>query len=383
MMTLINYRSVVSILLVATLTIVGTAIACGQAERTIDIPTPGPAEPTPAPSPLSLPADDASHNSPIEWWYYNGHLKNDQGDEFSFHYVVFSTFSQITNRSLQYAQMGISDIQIGEHRNHRSSSIPTSKQNDVIDSEEDLLNIDLGNFQLKIDTNGNHSLSSSDQTQHQQLELTLQQGQNVMLHEGIGWMQWPFGWTYYYSYPRMKAEGTLTFDGVKTDVTGEVWFDHQWGDFFVVGKPAGWQWFAMHLDNGDSIMVSEVRGADGEVIAIDGTLTTPDGTQRIFDAEKDNIQIQQLEQWTSPHTNGIYPSKWRIILEEEKLDMILQPVIADQEIPAIPIGNKAAAYWEGRADIFDSNSNQMIGRAYVELSGYVDPDPLRWQTNSR
>ena len=370
------------ITLAATLTIIGSAAACVQAERTIDMPTPGPAEPTPKPSPLWLPADDAPHNAPIEWWYYNGHLKNDQGDEFSFHYVVFSAFSQTTNRSLQYAQMGISDIQMGEHRNHRSNSISSSQQNNAINSEH-LLDIDLGNFQLKIDSNGNHSLSSSDQTQHQQLELTLQQSQNVMLHEDIGWMQWPFGWTYYYSYPRMKAEGTLTFDGIKANVTGEVWFDHQWGDFFVVGKPAGWQWFAMHLDNGDSIMVSEVRGADGEVIAIDGTLTRLDGTQRIFEAENDNIQIQQLDQWISPHTNGIYPSKWRIVLEEEKLDMIIQPVIADQEIPAMPLGNKAAAYWEGRADIFDSNSNQIIGRAYVELSGYVEPEPLRWKTNTR
>ena len=94
-----------------------------------------------------------------------------------------------------------------------------------------------------------------------------------MLHDGIGWMDWPFGWTYYYSYPRIKAAGTLTIGGRDVDVTGEVWFDHQWGDFFVVGKPAGWQWFAVsHLDDGSSLMISEVRGADGEVIGVDRPL---------------------------------------------------------------------------------------------------------------
>jgi len=55
------------------------------------------------------------------------------------------------------------------------------------------------------------------------------------------------------------AEGTLTIEGVEADVEGEVWFDHQWGDFYVIGKPAGWQWFALHLDDGSSLMVSEVR----------------------------------------------------------------------------------------------------------------------------
>ena len=38
---------------------------------------------------IQLPKDDAPHNTPMEWWYYNGHLKTASGKAYSFHYTVF------------------------------------------------------------------------------------------------------------------------------------------------------------------------------------------------------------------------------------------------------------------------------------------------------
>jgi hypothetical protein len=38
---------------------------------------------------VQLPRDDAPHEDYMEWWYYNGHLKADDGRAFSFHYVFF------------------------------------------------------------------------------------------------------------------------------------------------------------------------------------------------------------------------------------------------------------------------------------------------------
>ena len=38
---------------------------------------------------VSLPADEASHDAPIEWWYFNGFVADDEGKEYAFHFVVF------------------------------------------------------------------------------------------------------------------------------------------------------------------------------------------------------------------------------------------------------------------------------------------------------
>ncbi len=43
------------------------------------------------------------------------------------------------------------------------------------------------------------------------------------------------GGSYYYSRPRMAADGTLSARRPDVPVTGEAWFDHQWGDFISVG----------------------------------------------------------------------------------------------------------------------------------------------------
>ena len=356
-------------------------IACtGQIEAR-EIPTPGPPEPTPQPRALELPAADASHPAPIEWWYYNGHLRSDFGEEFSFHFVIFQTQSEGSDNTFEFGQAGITDVSRRDHLPIISDRFVSRQSTE--ETSENLLGLNLGNFTLDIEADGIHALQALDEATGTKIRLRTVAPDTVpypaMLHDGIGWMDWPFGWTYYYSYPRMATEGTLTIEGREIDVAGEIWFDHQWGDFFVVGKPAGWQWFAVHLDDGRSLMVSEVRGADGEVIGVEGTLIDSSGQQRVLDADQDGIELYVLDHWTSPHTGGEYPAKWRLRIESKSIDVTMSPTIADQEVPAMPMGNGAAAYWEGRIEIYDTDTGLRTGVAFAELSGYVDPEPLSWQ----
>ena len=247
----------------------------------------------------------------------------------------------------------------------------------------ELVSFDFGGFFLDIKYQEGHVLEAFDTGSETGLKLKTETPSSVMLHEGVGWMDWPFGWTYYYSYPRMAAEGVVMIEGREIDVEGEVWFDHQWGDFFVVGKPAGWQWFALHLDDGSSLMISEVRGGDGEVIATDGTLVDLDGEQKTLEDEVGGIRLEVLDYWTSPDTAGEYPNRWRLVVEALGLDVTMSPVVADQEVPALPFGNKAAAYWEGRVDVYDTVSGESKGVGFAELSGYVEPERLSWRNAVR
>ena len=40
---------------------------------------------------MSLPEDEAPHETPIEWWYFNGFVWDEEGDEYSFHFVTFQS----------------------------------------------------------------------------------------------------------------------------------------------------------------------------------------------------------------------------------------------------------------------------------------------------
>ena len=356
-------------------------IACSPRITPLDIPSPGPPEATPAPRALNLPADDAAHHAPIEWWYYNGHLISNIGTQYAFHFVIFQTQADEDAVVFEVGHSGITDIGSGEHINMHSN-IFRSIEPRAYDTSDNLIELDLGNFALEIGNDGSHAFSASDAAGLDNLRLQINPPSATMLHQEIGWMEWPFGWTYYYSYPRMKASGTITIGGREIAVNGDVWFDHQWGDFFVVGKPAGWQWFAIHLDDGSSLMISEVRGVEGEVLSIDGTLISSDSNHQVMDADKDGITIDVKDHWVSTATGGRYPSLWRLRVAAIDLDVMMKATVADQEVPASPYGNQAAAYWEGRVDVRDALSGNIVGRGFAELSGYVDPAPLIWRAET-
>jgi len=222
---------------------------------------------------------------------------------------------------------------------------------------------------------GSHSFVANDGDTG--LSLIMEAITPVMLHNEIGWLPTEAGATYYYSWPRQEAVGQLVLDGEVLNVVGTSWFDHQWGDFFVLGKPAGWQWFAIQLSDGGSLMITESRGIDGEIAATYGTYMSPDGTVSHLDGDADGIDLIAIGRWTSPETGATYPSGWGLIVDSLGLDLELIPAANDQEVQG---GLSAAStYWEGKVLIGGiQNGYPISGNAFVELSGYVDPEPVEW-----
>jgi len=195
---------ILGLMMVVSVVAAGTACVGGAEPRVI--PTPGPPEPTPAPRALSLPADDASHTAPIEWWYYNGHLVSDAGDDYSFHFVIFQTQNDQSLETFEIGQAGIADVSSGVHH-HLSSDGFGVVEVEGEATDRDLVSLELLNFSLGIDVDGGNVLEAWDETSGTGFSLRMSKPETVMLHEGVGWMDWPFGWTYYYSYPRMRLRG--------------------------------------------------------------------------------------------------------------------------------------------------------------------------------
>ena len=71
-----------------------------------------------------------------------------------------------------------------------------------------------------------------------------------------------------------------------------------------------------------------------------------------------------------------YPSGWRLRVRSEGLDLRVLPLLADQENrlasgepgPDIP-------YWEGAAEVLSWSGATVLGRGFVELTGYRSPIP--------
>ena len=168
--------------------------------------------------------------------------------------------------------------------------------------------------------------------------------------------------SYYYSLTRLEADGTVTLDGRSFDTRGRAWLDREWSTSALGPEQAGWDWFALQLDDGRDIMLYRLRRKDGATSRWSaGVIVAPDGA--ITRLEADDFRLEVLDRWASPR-GGSYPSRWRLHLDPLDQPLTVAPVLADQELAA------TVRYWEGAVDVLADG--EPIGRGYMELTGYAD-----------
>jgi predicted secreted hydrolase len=199
------------------------------------------------------------------------------------------------------------------------------------------------------------------------IDLRLETDRPPALHDGDGWIDFgPAGGSYYYSRTRMTAIGSIRLGDADVPVSGIAWFDHQWGDFISVGG-AGWDWFAVNLDDGTDLSFSIVRDPAGGLPLVYGTAVAPDGSVRHLD--RDAFSIEVTGRWTSPRTGADYPAGWRIEVPADDLTIELRPTVPDQELDTRP--TTGVVYWEGSQLVAAERAGTRLGgEAYVELTGY-------------
>jgi len=351
--------------------------ACGPMDDANSVdPTPSDGQPTPTRAaaaylkslediqPVQFPEDEAPHDVLTEWWYYTGHLFTEDGARYGFEYVFFQ------------AERGAFPPYYAAHFAVTDSANETFRYEERLGG--DAPQPTEQGFSLRLDdwsmsgALGTDTLSAT--MEDVAFDLTLTAVKEPALHNDIGYVDFgPAGGSYYYSRTRMAAEGTLTVDGEPVTVTGDVWFDHQWGNFIQVGA-GGWDWFAVQMENGEDLTISLIRAESGAVVISYGTLVAEDGSTTNLTAA--DFIVSATEEWTSPHTGSTYPSRWTIELPEYGWRIDLDPSMNDQELNTqISTG---VTYWEGEVVVTgEIDGAPTTGLGYVELTGYADGETSR------
>jgi predicted secreted hydrolase len=171
--------------------------------------------------------------------------------------------------------------------------------------------------------------------------------------------------SYYVSQTRLETTGSVRVDDQEYGVSGTSWSDHEFSTSALGPNQVGWDWFSIQLDDGSELMVYTIRRADGSVDDFSkGTLIYPDGSTRAL--TKDDFQVQVEDTWSSPHSDGVYPSAWTVLVPSEGLALLIRPHMADQEL------NLSFVYWEGAVKVEgEKNGVAVSGNGYVELTGYA------------
>jgi predicted secreted hydrolase len=147
-------------------------------------------------------------------------------------------------------------------------------------------------------------------------------------------------------------------------VEGTSWLDREWGTSALGKEQAGWDWFALQLSDGRDLMFYRLRRTGGGADPYSaGTLVLQDGSGKALSLE--DVRIDALDYWTSPESGARYPSRWRLRLPSEGLELEIVPLLADQEL------RTSVRYWEGAVSVRGTAHGKAIGGGgYVELTGY-------------
>ncbi|GJM21879.1 MAG: carotenoid 1,2-hydratase [Planctomycetota bacterium] len=332
---------------------------------------------------LRLPADHANHpRTRTEWWYFTGQLFAEDGREFGFQSTWFrralrerlpTQAPPLAVRDVLLYHGALADVdrartQFTERvsRDHAPWARASEERLEVVtldaslldpvgDGARVLLDAPVGDARLRvaIDFGTVTPLAHGEEP-----GLSLKGSE-------AGQASW------YYSLPRLPLSGSLQLaDGSELAVSGEAWFDHEFGSSQLGDEQVGWDWFSVALDDGSELMLYQLRHTDGSADATSSaTLRRPDGSQRHL--RREDFELEVLERWTSPRSRARYPAEWALRIPSEALELRVRPRFADQELSTS--GSTGVVYWEGLCEFVGERAGgAVMGAGYVELVGYAD-----------
>ncbi len=331
-------------------------------------PVPATVESLSQPSAVAVvfPDDEGPHDTPIEWWYFNGMLRDEDGGEYSYHFVTFQ--SEGSSGGIPH----LLQATLGDHRSGKHYHAETPALAPVL-PEAAGVDIATGNWLMRGGPDGyDMRFQLSGPNGPVGLELSAVSRREPVLHGGSGLVEMgpEAGSTYYYSRTRLAVSGWIEDTGGRREVTGPGWMDHQWGD--VTRRDIGWDWSSIQLDDGSDLMVAVIWHPDGRRrLAGHGTYLEPDGDVTHY--HEDDISITPLGAWVSPETGIEYPSGWRVEVAPLGLELELTPYVEQAEFTS---GFIKVSYWEGAVSVTGQRGGQSVtGWGFVELVGY-DPKQL-------
>ena len=330
---------------------------------------------------ISFPRDHGSHDDArVEWWYVTGQLETLSGRRLGYQLTFFRTgiedgpkgarASSFAARDLFLAHFALTNAAAGTFRfaekMHRTGV-------GAAFAREDRLGVANEDWRLE-EVGGRLVLFASDAGDELSLLLTPEKppvlhGEGGLSRKGTE----PDAVSRYVSLTRLRSEGWWTSGGKSEAVSGLSWFDHEWGSGSIGKDTAGWDWFAVHLDDGRDLMLYRLRGAGGGGTPhSSGTLVERDG--RAVPLAAADFTIDETARWKSARSGGNYPARWILRVPRAGIAVEVVPLVKDQEL--VTGKSTRVTYWEGACDVTAPGGGLPLGRAYVEMTGYAGTGAL-------
>jgi len=325
----------------------------------------------------AFPRDHGKHpDFQTEWWYFSGNLQSAGNRRWGFQLTFFRRSlvktptrknSSWAVRDLYPAHFALSDV---KNRAFFHCELIAREGPGLAEAATDRLRVRLKDW---IAEQQGEEIRLKARQGGYSIDLTLLPLKPPALHGRSGYSRKGDNArqaSYYYSFTRLKARGSVTFKGSTRPVTGQAWMDHEFGSGILTKDQAGWDWFSVQLDDGTELMAFHLRRKDGTFEQPFGTFVKKDG--RTVNLSGRDVKISPAGTWTSPHTGATYPCRWTIDVPGERIKLEIVPLLEDQELSSGK--STGVIYWEGAVKALGTREDRKVqGRGYVELTGYAHP----------
>lgn len=313
---------------------------------------------------LQFPDDFAAHpDYRIEWWYVTANLEDEQGKPWGVQWTLFR--QAMTAQDAEQAENGWQSAQVWLGHAALSHAGGHLHDDRLARGGVGQAGISLGPLRAWIDDwslagDVNAAFSPlqvraagegfSYQLQlHSELPLVLHGDKGFSPKSDRGQASW------YYSQPFFEVKGEIEWQGERHQVSGNAWLDREWSSQPLASDQQGWDWFSLHLQDGNKLMLFRLRSDDGSHF-YSGTWISAKGIAEPLEPE----EIRMTPQQESDVAGRRLPTRWRLQVPGKRLDVVAQALNEQAWMgTGIP-------YWEGPISI--SGSHDGVG--YLEMTGY-------------
>src|SRR5215213_5959812 len=313
---------------------------------------------------FAFPADHGPHpDFRIEWWYVTANLKDAAGAAYGAQWTLFRQASrpgvQLEGWANQQFWMGHAAVTTADtHRYSETfarggvgqAGVETKPFQAWIDSwemrgDEAMREAMLAPLELKA--------SGADFA----YALRLDADRPLVLQGNAGYSRKSERGqaSYYYSQPYFKASGRITVGDKPADVTGLAWLDREWSSQPLGPDQTGWDWFSLHLNSGEKLMLYRLRQNDGRndlfgnwIFADGRSVEIASGDNSITPTAVTEVEGRKV------------PTGWRVVIPAHGLAIETTPLNAKSWM------GTSFPYWEGPIRFSGSHA----GLGYLEMTGY-------------
>ncbi|CDF94309.1 MULTISPECIES: lipocalin-like domain-containing protein [unclassified Pseudomonas] len=312
---------------------------------------------------FGFPADHGVHQGyRIEWWYVTANLKDAEGHEFGVQWTLFRSALSAGPQAdgwrnqtiwLGHAAVTSATVHHAAERYARGGVGQAGVQAMPFEAWID-------DWQFTTQASGPDPLADMQlkaRDSHFGYELRLTSARPLVLQGDKGFSQKSQQGqaSYYYSQPFFQASGQLEIDGRRYTVSGPAWLDREWSSQPLTANQTGWDWFSLHLDSGEHVMLYRMRHKDGAPY-LTGTWIDAQGQAQPLHAA--DIELVPLD--TAQVAGRSMPVRWSIKIPGKQVEISTRALNPNAWMALrIP-------YWEGPVQVNGSHG----GSGYLEMTGY-------------